>query len=262
MQTVKIADTEYRVPTSWDDITIRMQIELSLVKDRDEEFKNIHLISTYTGIPMDILRRLNINDFKRLLGLMDFLNKPLENKVIEKFEFRGKEYYLADSMMKGQTQDFLSIEGIMKRYKDNQVEALPYVIAIVAKQRGETLDSFDVWKRGEEFKDLPYSIANAVWFFFAMTEKALSIDTKQYLAVQEVVVETQLNLSESILKKWDGLPLSKRLLRTILLLYIRFIRKGWRNFLTGTQSERSKQSWIKGLMKKLSRKQGKSKEDK
>lgn len=252
MTTIKINDIEYNIPRSWDDITIRQQIEISKVRDRDDDFKNLHLVSTYTGIPLEIIRRMNINQFKSIIGLMPFISQDVPHSVIKDFTFNGETYHLLDSILQGQTQDFLSIEGVLKKFKNNQVEALPYIIAIVAKKKGETLDQFDVWKRGEQFMDLPYPLAQSIWFFFAQTEKTLSINTAQFLAIQDKVLEASLSYSENTLKRLDGLPLSKRLLRTTLLYYIRSTRKDWKNFWTGTQSVHSKQSWIKRFQTSIS----------
>ncbi len=259
MVKITVNDVEYNVPTKWEDITVQQQIEITEVANRDETFRNLHMISTYTGIPLELVKKMNINQFKSVLNLMKFLAEPIENKVVSSFTFNGKTYQVADSLLKGETQDFLSIEGILKKYKDNQSKALPYIIAIVAKQQGETLDSFDVHKRAEEFKNLPYTVANNIWFFFAQTERVLSISTKQYLAIQDKVLEESLSYTESMLKQSDGQGLYKRLLRTSLLWYIKSIRKSWTNFLTSTQSEssttnsnqKSKKSRLKSLVEKV-----------
>lgn len=251
MITISVNDVKYKVPQSWDDITIAQQIEISEVVNRDEQFRNLHLVSTYTGIPLDLVKRMNINQFKQVLDIMKFLTVPYKPKIIKSFTHNGKEYFLADSLLAGETQDFLSIEGILKRYKDNQTKALPYVIAIVAKQNSEKLDDYDVWKRGEEFKTLPYSVANNVWFFFAQTEKALSINIKQFLGIQDKVMEASLSYSESTLKQSVGQTWLKKLLKATLLLYIRFIRKSWKNFSTTIQSEPSKENWRQRFKKRI-----------
>jgi hypothetical protein len=256
MTSIKVNDIEYKIPTSWDDITVQQQIEISKVVERDEEFRNVHMISTYTGIDMDLIRKMNINHFKKILHIMKFLKEPIENKVIKSIIHNGEEYFIADSILAGQTQDFLSIEGLMKKYSANQVEALPYVIAVIARKNGETIDSFDIYKRAEEFRTLPYSTANNIWFFFAVIEKAYSIDTKQSLVVMDQQLELTLNYSKNLLTQLDGLTLWKKLLRVILLLYIKYIRKSWKNFLTTTQSVHSKENWKQRLMKRISKKHG------
>lgn len=249
MVKIKVNDVEYSVPSSWDEVTIAQQIEISEVKDRDEDFRNLHLISTYTGVPLDLVKRMNINQFKSVIKLLEFLSQPIQNKVINSFTFNGKTYQIADSLLRGETQDFLSIEGVLKKFKDNQVKALPYIIAIVAKQEGETLDSFDVHKRAEEFKSLPYTIANNIWFFFVQTEKVLSISTKQYLAIQDKVLEASLSYSESIVKQSDGRGLYRKLLKIYLLWYIKSTRKSWTLFLTITPYASSSQNLIKPSVK-------------
>jgi len=250
---IKVNEIEYTIPTSWDDITVGQQIEISEVSGRDESFRNLHLVTTYTGIPLDLVKKMNINQFKSILKLMEFLSKPIKTTVIKNFNHNGKTYQLADSLLKGETQDFLSIEGILKKFKDNQTKALPYIIAIVCKKEGETLDSFDVWDRGEEFKTLPYSIAHNIWFFFVQTERALSINIKQFLEVQDKVLEASLSYSESILKKSDGRGLFSRLVKVYLMWYIRYTRKNFKIFLIGIPYETSnKNSNPESMKSKLS----------
>lgn len=239
MLSIKVNGKYYNIPESWEDVTIRKQIEVTQFKRLDESFRNIHMISTYTGIPFDLVKKMNINQFNEILGLMQFLAKAPEGKIIGSFAHNNKTYYLADSLLAGETQDFLSIEGLLKRYNDNQTEALPYIIAIVAKQNGETLDNYDPMKRGEEFMDLPYSVAHDVWFFFGQTRIALQSSTEQYLMAQDRAMEASLSYSETILKRSDGQGLYRKLLRTYLLQYIKYTRKSWASFLTTTQLESS-----------------------
>ncbi len=243
MTTIKVHDTEYDIPTSWYDVTVKQEIEIEQLKDRDEQFRYLHRTSVYTGIPIPILKKMNINQINAVNSLMKFLFTPIpKEETITTFEFKGHTYYLMDSIIAGETQDFLSNEGVIKHFKDNPEKALPYIIAVVAKRKGESLENYDVWKRGEEFLELPYPIAKSIWFFFAHIGTLLSIDTQRFLLLQDKVLEAQLNYSESTLKGLDGLPLYKRLLRTILLSYSRSLNKSWKTFLTSTQSEFSKQN--------------------
>ena len=157
------------------------------------------------------------------------------NSLPSEFEFNGHTYYLVDSLLKGQTQDYLSIQGVLKKYVDNQALALPFICAIVAKRNGETLDSFDVKERAVEFLGLPYSIAQSIWFFFVRTANVLQIRTPQSLEIINLQVERLLKLAESSLIRSVGQGMFKRSVRTILLFYIRYINKSWKNFLTITR---------------------------
>jgi hypothetical protein len=253
MNIIKVNDIEYNIPTSWDEITIGQQIEISELVNRDESFRNIHMISTYTGIPMEILQRMNINDFKKILNIMKFLKEEHNPVVIKSFVHKGNIYFLADSMLKGETQDFLSIEGILKRFKDNPTKALPYIVAITCKRQGETLTDYDAVQRGEEFLDLPYSTVNNIWFFFAETGNMLSNSIKQYLSLQDKAMEASLSYSESMVKQSDGQGLYKKLAKTYLLWYIKSTRKSWKNFSTTIQSGFSKPTWRNVFQKNRSK---------
>lgn len=235
MKVITYKEKNYSIPTSWDEVKLEQQIELTRFSARDETFRNLHLISTMTGIDIEEVKVMNINVLKDILHCLSFLSKTPELKKITEFEFNGEKYGILDSIIEGQTQDFFSIEGLLKKYKDNQAEALPYVIAVIAKKDGETLDKYDVIKRGEQFKNLPYPIAYSIWFFFVQTERTLPKDMESYLTLQNQTMEATLNYSEVMLKQSVGQGWYRKLVKAILLLYIRFIRKSWKNFLITRQ---------------------------
>ncbi len=173
MITISVNNIDYNIPESWSDTTVKQHIDITEMKDRDESFRNVHMIHTYTGIPMELIRKMNVTDFHILINIMSFLKSPVLDKPINSFEFSGCTYYLVESMLKGETQDFLSVESVRKRFKDNEAKALPYIIAIVAKKEGESLDDYDPEKRAIDFLQLNYEIANSVWFFFCRDRKVL-----------------------------------------------------------------------------------------
>jgi hypothetical protein len=242
MINIIINEKEYNIPQSWNEVTLKQQIELSQIKDRDDLFKNLFMVQTYTGIPMEIVKKMNINEFKQILSNLKFLTEQPKSELIKDFKLNGNTYYVSDSLLKGETQDFLSIEAVLQKYKDNEVKALPYIIAVICKQKGESLDSYDVEKRALEFELLDYQTANNIWFFFAQTEVFFSKNIKFYLNLQDKQMTQSLNYTENIIKKSAGGGLWKKLHKAILLQYVKYISKSWKNFYHISSSETSKEN--------------------
>ncbi len=252
MQVITINNEKYNIPQSWNDITLKQQIEISEFVKRDDTFKNIHMISTYTGIPMELVKKMNISQFKQILNIMEFLQTEVKPIIVKSFDYNGHTYQVADSMLKGETQDFLSIEAMLKVYKDNQTKALPYILAITCKREGETLDSFDPEVRAKDFEGLSWELANNVWFFFAKTGHLLSIDIKRFLEVQDKQMEMSLHYTENLLKQQVGQGLFKRFRRMYLRLLINYTRRSWKNFLIIIQLKSSDKNLKPKFMKRMS----------
>jgi hypothetical protein len=246
MEVIKVNDKKYNIPTEWNDITIGMQVMQSRFKQSDSRLYAAHFVNTYTGIPVEILKRMKVDDFKAILMKLKFLTSTkVEDNSVNFFEHKGIKYNVLSSLEKAETQDFLSIESLLQEFKDNQVEAMPYIIAILAKKPNESLDDYDVMERGREFMDLPYPMVAGIWVFFCQLGRISVINSPQFSNLQRVLIQQSLNYTENTLRKRAGLGLLKRLLKATLLLYIRYINKNLKNFLVTSPSETSVQTLTK-----------------
>ena len=63
---------------------------------------------------------------------MDFYKQPISIEPVSEFEHGVHKYYTIPSMLKGESQDFISFEQVRDQYKDKHYQALP-------KMMGHTL---------------------------------------------------------------------------------------------------------------------------
>lgn len=236
MVTAKINGKEYNIPTQWNDVTVKIQLDVLKIT-RTDNFRELLMVSAYTGIELDLLKKMSRADFEAIRSQLEFVFIDIEDSPIENFVHNGHEYSLLPSMERAQTQDFITLESLMSNYQGKEHEALPYVVAVVAKREKETLFDYDVMERGKEFYSLPYPIAHNIYLFFCAYEKAFSPDLRAYLSLQHKKMQESLNYSESILRVSVGMGLWKKFLKVILLLYVRFIRKMWKSFFSSVLSE-------------------------
>lgn len=254
MKEIQFNNKKYSVPTSWDEVTLhrQMQVERYASNQTNEAAKKIAMIAGYSGIPINELKNAHINKITPLMKHIQFINEPFPKEPLYEFEHRGVKYSVLDTLTKGEFQDWISYETVMQDYKDNTYNALPIVIAILAKREGESLDDYDPIERSKEFYDLPISIAHRLWVFFYLTEKGFTLPT-QLSSIQKLVLERSFLESENILSRRGGTVLHTLWLR-LLKSYVKSLKKSWSSYLTTFQSRDSNQSWMKTFIGSLKRK--------
>lgn len=242
MKQIELNGIKYNVPTSWEDITIKDQIRVSEISQKYTGLTSqLQLLAGYSNIPVDVLKHINIKHLPELLSNLEFINEPLNQDPISKFEYKGDKYYVMPTLIDGEFQDFISLESVIQMYAEKPADGLPFIIAILCKREGETLDSFDIEERAKHFLDLPIDIANRVSVFFSQLEKLSMINTPTFLEQYQKEVDkkaiNQLNELENTMKQSDGQGWLGRLQRKILLKYVQYLKKNYISYLTGTVSK-------------------------
>lgn len=70
---IQITDKEYKIPTTWDEVTLRQYRDLML---NANGMNHIRLLSIFTGLSYDVLCNLPCDDFLiKAVPLMDFLSQ-------------------------------------------------------------------------------------------------------------------------------------------------------------------------------------------
>lgn len=242
MKKVKLKGTHYHIPTSWDEVTIQKQIEVEKLAREHSDIKPMAVVAGYSGVDIDEVKRLHLNDVKSLLSALEFTNtRPVE--PVHQFHHKGKEYFIVESLLKAEFQDFISLEAIKDNYKDKKAEALPYIIAIIAKREGESLDSFDINERAKEFYDLPMSVAFGLEVFFCAVAMMSTVDSQKALQIQSQNLLQSIKSMRSIVKKHSGGGISILWQKAILLNYLKSLERKWKQYYTGFTSEAKKPSW-------------------
>lgn len=239
MKRLELNDIKVNIPDGWNEVTVAQQIEVEKLSADEPEFKSLAIIAGYCSVPMLELKKTNVNNLKKIIDAMTFINEPMKNQPVMDFEHKGIKYSVIQSLMKAETQDFLSVDGYLKQYKDREYLALPIIIAILSKRKladgkYESIDQFDIAKRAKEFEDLPMSVAGGIWFFFAVTSKLSTLQPNgTTLKQMDEHLNKSMTSTVATLRNLAGGRWYMRLLKVILLNYVQYLQKSWKRYYTG-----------------------------
>jgi len=244
MKEIKLNNKKYKVPENWNEVTLRMQMKVTedTEKISIDELKKFAILSGYAGIPMDELKRAKLNDLQELFKAIGFVNKPLPEEAIIEFDFNGSHYYCGQNLVDMEFQDFISIENAIEAQSGNTYNALPLILAIMSKKKKdngvfESIDDYDIRKRGEEFIDLPLPIAHQLSLFFYHSTAIFSNLFQLYLKPenQKAIMQKQIDTVESMLKELGGRGWLTRCVTGILRISLKYIRRQLDKHYTSTQ---------------------------
>jgi len=161
MKTFKVGDNEYKVPNSWEDMTLENYIDFFNFQDsnKDREIDDLYMIEVFEILSKcDEVLDIPINELKDLLGELLFLSdtpKLNENKTIL---IDGKLYGCAD-LNKMTTGEYISIKTLMGSEK-TVLNGLPKLLSIIIRPAEEVIDS----ETGEKkLKIEKFSVDNLTW---------------------------------------------------------------------------------------------------
>jgi len=259
MKKITWKDREITIPTKWEEISLKQQIQVSIDNEKytNEITKKLALISGYCGIPIVEIKRSTPDEVAPLFKHMKFLGEPIPEDPLMEFEFKGEKYYVMQNLVKQEFQDFISLETALSNEENDTYKALPMIIAIMAKRKkdnGETesLDDYDVEERAKLFEDLPISIANGIGVFFYRNVKVFTM-ASQLFSQPEKVIAMKLLEVESTLSKSVGGGLLHRLLVALLRIYLRFLKRNVKLLWDTTPSKSFIQRWKQTFKKFLSK---------
>ena len=61
MKTIVFNKKKYRIPSCWEDITIKMQQEVSTIAHAEQYVKTLGILAGYTGIPLEELKEAGVS---------------------------------------------------------------------------------------------------------------------------------------------------------------------------------------------------------
>jgi len=247
MKTIQFLNKKYIIPESWDDVTLKMQMEVSSVAAQQTYVKTLGILAGYTGIPVEELKTAKISDLERVMKSMTFLQTPIPEAPVFNFNFNGKNYVVQENILEQQFQDYVAIQTAIGEYGENKWMVTPYILAIMCKHDKETLDDFDINTRAKEFEELPISIANGIsTFFLSNLTVSKSIMMFSLPEVQESIIQSKINeLKHSVeqLRKQRGGNLLIRLWTMILRKYIKSLECHLAKYYNLPASKHSKKKW-------------------
>ena len=170
MKTIQFNNKKYDIPTSWDEVTIGMQQEVSRVASLQSHVKMLGIIAGYCGIPVQELKSAPVSRTVEMMGSLEFMSEPIPTNKDLKWEFSGHTYTVDKNLGDMQFQDFVSIQTILAENEETYYDALPVVVAVLCKREGETLDDYDPMERAKLMGQMPISVASSIGSFFLLNE--------------------------------------------------------------------------------------------
>jgi len=198
MKKFKLLEEEVLCPTSWDDVTLKMQIEAS---DLPSGSTFVDTIAIYCSISKELVRKAPLTEIKKIGWELKFLSQPIEEKAIIAFEYKGEVYNVYQSILKAKTEDWVAINTALDANKDNLWKAMPTIIAVLTN---ESESIFDMDERAKYFNEVPVSIAKNLSDFFLLNEKASIALTNLSLQPKEIIQQRLNEVENTLLKQGGG----------------------------------------------------------
>ena len=261
MKAIKFNDREIHVPTAWNEITIKQQIEAEKIQNTQKHIKNMGIMAAYTGIPLEELREAPVPSLLNVVEALSFIDTPISTEPLFQFTYRGEEYNVSDTIIKQQWQDYVAAQTAIAEYEEDIWTQLSYLLAIMAKRSGETLNNFDVNERALYMQGVDVETCQRVASFFLSNQKVSEyISVLSSPAVVELSLENKFNelsLTLNQLKKQRGGNFAIRLWIGVIKMWIRFSKKEWAKSSNSQVSNNSKKNWKQTCKRLLLKKQTK-----
>ena len=177
---------QWTVPTSWDEINLKMFEEIErYYDDKDKKFDARDVLHIFTNKSMDEINALPMELTELLMNKLLFLQEnPKDIEPSNKVKIDGEEYII-NVMEKLKTGEYVTIDTILKGDKYDYAS----ILAILCRKDGEVYDSkFEaelLEKRVKMYEEQPITkILPLIGFFFNLY-MTLRIPTQLYSEVEE-----------------------------------------------------------------------------
>lgn len=209
MKYIKIDNNEYNVPDSWEELTLQQYLDLMSIPSGFTPSNKLIKIFEYTcGIPVEVSKKISPPELVKINSLLNWMDKSYVASPIREFLFKNVEYK-AESISDSVFGAYVDYETFLDRY--GAIQGLPYLIAVMARKQGEKYEDYDTYKRAEEFKELPLTVALDLAAFFLTNIKLTNLHTQTISKLKEQV-QNQSNYTNNLLNSLDGKsPYLKRL---------------------------------------------------
>lgn len=185
---------EIRVKNTWDEITWNEYEQLSqiLTADIPSDYKSIHLISLLSGISIEDIERLPINQFQKLLPALDFLNKKPKTHH-HKFEYivNDREYVFKGKLDEITTSQYMDYRTCMN---ESQKDVVKLLSCFLIPKGHDYNDGYDIELVRSDIGDMSWLDVKAAAFFFRIQFAAFILILKSYL--QKMMKKAKVNKKE------------------------------------------------------------------
>ena len=189
---------QWTVPTSWDEITLKMFEDIErYYDDKDKKFDARDVLQIFTNKSMDEINALPMELTELLMNKLLFLQeKPKDIEPSNKVKIDGEEYII-NVMEKLKTGEYVTIDTILKGDKYDYGS----ILAVICRKKDEVYDSkfeAEVFeKRKEMWERQPIMKIMPTLGFFLNLYMTLRIPTQLSLEVEEELNHIQKRIETS-----------------------------------------------------------------
>ena len=189
---------EIKVPTSWNDITLKQYQELTkYYEDKENEFDIRDVIHILCNKTADEINQMPVEFTNKILSTMSFIQEPPKvGEPTTSINVNG-ETYTVNTENKLKTGEYVSYETIVKSDKYN----FAGILGVLARKEGEIYDShFEnevLPDRIKMFENIPMTDGLRVINFFLSKLLVLETHSRLYSAVEEAINLTAQDIDNS-----------------------------------------------------------------
>lgn len=169
------------IKSSWDALSWREyeQIEQILQTDIPYDYKAVHLVSVLTGMSVEDIEKLPINQFQKFIPAMEFLHTDPETHA-HQFEYtiNGREYDFKGKLTEISTAQYIDYRSYMDE-EDRDIVKLMTVFLI--PKGHEYNDGYDMQQVLNDIGDMCWLDIRAAAFFFRLQLSTFILTLKSSL---------------------------------------------------------------------------------
>jgi len=163
---------EIIIPQQWSDVTLGEFIELSELDVNS--FENhieyyLRMLVIFGNDDLDDIKEfIQVSDINDIIGQMSFLNTKPTQLDLKSVVIDDVEYNLSDNLNKLTVGEYVSIESLIEKDKLTTISAIPTILSVILRPKGEGFNADLVNSRIKLFKEklnIEQVIKMSIFFF-------------------------------------------------------------------------------------------------
>lgn len=189
----------WKVPTSWDEITLKQFQDIdNYYKEREKEPDIREMLHILAGKTIDEVNQLPVEFLEIIFDKLSFMNEqPVVGEPTNKIELDGITYQV-NIMSKLKTGEYVAVDSVVKTDAAN----FAAILAIICRKEDEIFDSkFEneiLEDRIKMFENAPITKVLPVMNFFINCYILSETPSRLYSMVEEEINLTRQNIQDSV----------------------------------------------------------------
>lgn len=174
-----IKNITIKIPTSWEDVTLK---QFQLLSELDEKEDKSKYFNNFLRILLDVddktLKSFTLEGLQKISKeLNKWTDKEIGNDYVHPITFKKKTYTYNKEWNQLSIGEMVSLETIMDNYKLSYYESMVYVVTLLLREtlngKEEEFDSVNLINRKELFEEIPITYVYKLIFDFFKWRKNL-----------------------------------------------------------------------------------------